>query len=41
MHAFDADKLQGGTSLRGRRGAGERIIALNDEEYELQFVRIW
>ncbi len=35
MHAFDADKLHGGIVVR-RAGAGERIVALNHEEYELQ-----
>src|SRR5579863_9075700 len=35
MHAFDADKLRGDTIfVRGAR-RGERITALNDEEYEL------
>jgi phenylalanyl-tRNA synthetase beta chain len=34
MHAFDADKLQGGIVVR-RAGSGERITALNGEEYEL------
>ena len=35
MHAFDADKLHGDTIfVRGAR-AGERIMALNDEKYEL------
>lgn len=35
MHAFDADKLAGGTILvRGARG-GETICALNGETYEL------
>lgn len=35
MHAFDADKLHGGIIVR-RAGAGERMVALNHEEYELQ-----
>lgn len=34
MHAFDAAKLQGGIVVR-RAAAGERIVALNGEEYEL------
>jgi len=34
MHAFDADKLQGGIVVRTAR-AGERIKALNDETYDL------
>ena len=35
MHAFDADKLNGGIVVR-RAAPGERIMALNNEEYELQ-----
>ena len=35
MHAFDADKLNGGIVVR-RAARGERIMALNNEEYELQ-----
>jgi len=35
MHAFDAEKLQGQTIfVRGAR-AGEKIVALNDESYDL------
>jgi phenylalanyl-tRNA synthetase beta chain len=34
MHAFDADKLQGGIRVRTAR-AGERITALNDETYDV------
>jgi phenylalanyl-tRNA synthetase beta chain len=34
MHAFDADKLKGGISVRAAR-PGERISALNDETYGL------
>ena len=34
MHAFDADKLNGGIIVRRAR-QGERIVALNKEEYEL------
>ncbi|HYP05671.1 MAG TPA: phenylalanine--tRNA ligase subunit beta [Bryobacteraceae bacterium] len=35
MHAFDADKLQGGIRVRSAK-AGERLAALNGETYELQ-----
>ncbi len=35
MHAFDADKLRGDTIFVRRARAGERIRALNEEEYEL------
>ena len=35
MHAFDAEKLTGDTIFARPARAGERIIALNDEEYEL------
>lgn len=34
MHAFDADKLQGGIIVRKAK-AGERLLALDDKEYEL------
>jgi len=34
MHAFDADKLHGGIIVR-RADSGERIVALNQEEYDL------
>ena len=35
MHAYDADKLHGDTILVRSARAGERILALNDETYEL------
>jgi phenylalanyl-tRNA synthetase beta chain len=35
MHAFDADKLHGKTIFVRGAGAGERIAALNGENYEL------
>jgi phenylalanyl-tRNA synthetase beta chain len=35
MHAFDADKLHGDTIFVRPAEAGERIVALNDEEYVL------
>ncbi|HWE52732.1 MAG TPA: phenylalanine--tRNA ligase subunit beta [Bryobacteraceae bacterium] len=35
MHAFDAEKLNGGTIFVRPARAGERMMALNDEEYEL------
>ncbi len=35
MHAFDAEKLNGDTIFARPARAGERIVALNDEEYEL------
>ncbi|HEY3741222.1 MAG TPA: phenylalanine--tRNA ligase subunit beta [Bryobacteraceae bacterium] len=35
MHAFDADKLRGSTIFVRAARAGERIVALNKEEYEL------
>ncbi len=35
MHAFDADKLRGGTIFIRPAKAGERFLALNDEEYTL------
>ncbi|MGA1995568.1 MAG: phenylalanine--tRNA ligase subunit beta [Bryobacteraceae bacterium] len=35
MHAFDADKLKGGTIFVRRANAGERFAALNGEEYTL------
>jgi len=36
MHAFDADKLRGGTIIVRRAHAGERFHALNDEWYTLE-----
>jgi phenylalanyl-tRNA synthetase beta chain len=36
MHAFDADLLQGDTILARPARAGERIRALNEEEYALE-----
>ena len=35
MHAFDAEKLNGGTIYVRSARADERIVALNDEEYQL------
>jgi phenylalanyl-tRNA synthetase beta chain len=35
MHAFDADRLRGGTIYVRRAQAEERIVALNDETYTL------
>src|SRR5689334_10798357 len=35
MHAFDADKLHGDTIFVRSARAGEQIVALNDEQYEL------
>ncbi len=35
MHAFDADKLQGGTIFVRRARTGERLAALNGETYDL------
>ncbi|HWC96026.1 MAG TPA: phenylalanine--tRNA ligase subunit beta [Candidatus Sulfopaludibacter sp.] len=35
MHAFDADKLQGGTIFVRPAAPGEHFTALNDEEYTL------
>ncbi|BDC47891.1 phenylalanine--tRNA ligase subunit beta [Bryobacterales bacterium F-183] len=35
MHAFDADKLRGDTIFVRNAGNGEKIVALNKEEYEL------
>ena len=35
MHAFDADKLKGGTIFVRRATEGEHFYALNDEEYTL------
>ena len=35
MHAFDADKLHGPTIFVRSARAGEQIVALNDESYEL------
>src|SRR6202040_1190294 len=35
MHAFDADKLKGGTIFVRNARAGESIKALNDESYDL------
>ncbi len=35
MHAFDADKLHGDTIFVRRARSGEKIVALNKEEYEL------
>ena len=35
MHAFDADKLRGNTILVRTARPGERIVALNDESYNL------
>lgn len=35
MHAFDASTLQGGTIFVRRARAGEKIVALNEERYEL------
>lgn len=35
MHAFDAATLQGGTIFVRRARAGEKIVALNEERYEL------
>ena len=35
MHAFDADKLHGDTIFVRTALAGERIMALNDQDYEL------
>lgn len=34
MHAFDADKVKGGIRVRNAK-AGEKIVALNDETYDL------
>lgn len=36
MHAFDHDKLNGGTIFVRRARAGEQIVALNDLSYTLQ-----
>ncbi len=36
MHAFDADKLNGGTIFVRRARAAEQIVALNDLSYNLQ-----
>ncbi len=35
MHAFDADKLHGGVIFVRSARAGEKILALNDEAYDL------
>jgi phenylalanyl-tRNA synthetase beta chain len=35
MHAFDADKLHGGRIIVRRARNGEKVLALNKEEYEL------
>lgn len=35
MHAFDADRLQGGKIFVRRARSGESLAALNDESYEL------
>src|SRR3977135_1419224 len=35
MHAFDADKLHGGTIFVRNARAGEQIVALNEESYQL------
>lgn len=35
MHAFDADRLQGGRIFVRPAKAGEKIVALNDESYDL------
>src|SRR5690242_1994386 len=35
MHAFDADKLKGQTIFVRNAKAGEKIVALNDESYDL------
>ena len=35
MHAFDADKLRGGKIVVRSARAGETIVALNDESYDL------
>lgn len=35
MHAFDADKLNGNTIFVRSARAGEKIVALNDEKYDL------
>jgi len=35
MHAFDADKLKGPTIFVRSAKAGEKIVALNDESYDL------
>ncbi len=35
MHAFDADKLHGGTIFVRSARAGEQIVALNEEAYDL------
>ena len=35
MHAFDAEKVHGDTIFVRPAGAGEQIVALNDEKYEL------
>lgn len=35
MHAFDADKLKGSTIYARPARAGERVVALNDETYDL------
>lgn len=35
MHAFDREKLSGGTIFVRRAKAGEKLMALNHEEYEL------
>ena len=36
MHAFDRHKLRGGTIFIRPAKAGERVVALNEEEYTLQ-----
>src|SRR5438093_11584764 len=36
MHAFDRDLLQGDTIFVRRAGSGDRIVALNEEEYPLK-----
>src|SRR6185437_13238095 len=36
MHAFDADRLHGDTIFARPAKTGERIVALNEEEYELK-----
>ncbi len=35
MHAFDLDKLEGGKIIVRRAKKGEKIVSLDDEEYEL------
>ncbi len=36
MHAYDRQKLRGGTMFVRRARPGERMVALNDEEYALE-----